>query len=402
MGEQTTQLPPPVTTPPPAASPSAPAAPAPEAPKSPMAPARPRQPTADELKQTFTMDDAHDLEIQQLPPTKEKPLEPKGTTGGPGTKTTPGSGEGAAGERSEAERSDRAAGEGAAAPGSGVPEGMIMPPSKQAAAPQRDYTGFSAEEQAMLKQMSNPAFDFVSKMAKERKELEKLRGATVFQHPQGYILDPDFQKHNEDMQYANAEYRHWQAQLEKVKLGEKWTPLLKWDANGQPVYGAEQDPTGRDEEQIRLAMNQCMQVSNNAQAQAQQYVGNFHQRVMADNQAIMAEQRARFGWVADPKLLDEKLALQDGEKSIRDIKSEFIGLFPAYHRNSVAVDVAANLFVACIIQGMRVRQAEAGRQVAEVKTEEARRAEPTSAATRRPQGKAINGVTEFSLEGLPT
>jgi hypothetical protein len=277
----------------------------------------------------------------------------------------------------------------------------ILPLSVEKKA-QRDYTGFTAEEQAVFKQMSHEAFEYTAKVVREKKELEKLKGATFLQHPEGYTLDPAFKEIQIDAHFVNKEFKYWQSQLERITNGEQWQPILKWDAEGNPVLGPARTAGPMDAEQVRLNMNQCLQISQQKQQAMQQFVGSYQQRVQADNVAIQQERAKRFGWVADPKLMDEKVNVEGlGDLPIREVRTNFINMFPPYHHNSPAVEVAADLYVALQIYGAKLKEAEAGKQVAQIKTEEVLRAEPSGGGKPAAKGKTFGGVSTFSIEGLP-
>lgn len=267
----------------------------------------------------------------------------------------------------------------------------------------RDYTGYSTEEQTVLKQMSNPAFEYTSKLLKEKKELEKLKGASYLQSPVAYQLDPEFQAKQTEVSFLNQEAEYWKSQLSAIKNGESWKPYLGTDAQGNHQFGPERKGGPVDEEQVRLAMNQCYQLAQQAQGGLQQYAQTYQQRIQQDNANIQAEQARRLPWVADPKLQEHRVEIPGvGERSLAQIKSEFVNLFPSYQRSTIGVDVAANLFVALQMQGIQLREAQAGKQIAEIKSDEVRRAEPTS-HFRPPTDsvKSMGGVTKFSLAGLP-
>lgn len=351
--------------------------------KEPLKPQAPRQPTSDELKTEFSSADMPELAGEQVVVTEKKEGAEKKEAIKPVMPPA---------QKPEAKVEPPA------------PTGVkpIMPPSAEKKTAQRDYTGFSNEEQAILKQMSNDAFDYTSRVLKEKKELEKLKGATFLQHPSAYTLDPQYQELQTEAHFVNKEFQYWQSQLEKITNGEEWQPILKWDAQGNPVVGTARKAGPMDAEQVRLAMNQCLQIGQQKQGLMQQFVGSYQQRIANDNAAIQAEQSKRFGWVADPKLMESKINVEGvGEKTIAQIRQDFINLFPAYHHNTPGVDVAANLFVALQIYGAQLREAQAGKQVAEIKKEEVLRAEPSSSAAPAKTPKTFGGVSTFTLEGMP-
>jgi len=70
----------------------------------------------------------------------------------------------------------------------------------------------------------------------------------------------------------------------------------------------------------------------------------------------------------------------------------------------VLTDIAGDLFVALQIYAAEIRALKSQTKVAEIKKEEILRGEPSSAVKPSSEkGKTkFGGVSEFSLEGLPT
>jgi len=276
----------------------------------------------------------------------------------------------------------------------------VVPIGKQAQGTARDYSGFSVEEVKVLKSMSNDAFTYTSKLMKENKELAQLKDASYLQHPSAFVLDPQFQKAQEDVQFFEAEAQHWQDQLALMAEGKPWKPIIGWQGN-QPVYGPERAATAIEQERVRMAMQQCFNSVQQGKAQMQQFAATYNQRIQAGDTAIKQELANRCGWVADPKLLEEKIMTGVGEQSIKTVIDGFKNLLPAYHRNHIMTEVAANLWAALQIYGHQIRLLQNGKQVQDIRKEEVKRAEPTSEI--RPtssNGKVIGGVKEFSIEGM--
>lgn len=280
---------------------------------------------------------------------------------------------------------------------------QIVPPSKDKPAT-RDYTGYSAEETAILKAMSNDAFDYTTKLIKESKENAKLKDSTFLQHPEAYTLSPEFKDTQRDVYFANREGQEWAKMLEQCKAGKPFKELTGFDNNGNPTYGAEIQPNDSIEERLRLNMNNCFGIAQQKQGKLNELGNTFKTRVQSDSQAIQQERAARFAWVSDPKLLDYTINIEGvGEKSIKQIREDMISLFPPYYRNSPGVEVAADLIVALRIQHAELQQALAGKGVAEIKKEEAMRGEPSSHSKPKKESESVNGSPkEFSLSGMPS
>jgi hypothetical protein len=168
----------------------------------------------------------------------------------------------------------------------------------------------------------------------------------------------------------------------------------------------EKQPTDIDEIRISNSLSTCIQAISGLNNEIQQYPTRFKQQMVQDMQAIEQERKERFAWVADPKLLDHDVEVGDnGEtRKVHEIRQDFKSLFPAYLANSPGVDVASDLMVALVIQGAQLREAQKGKQVAEIRKEEIKRGEPSSDAVNNSNGKvAHKGIPSvFSLEGMPT
>ncbi len=285
-----------------------------------------------------------------------------------------------------------------------VPKGPLVPKPK-VAAQEFDYSGFTPEEANALKQMSTGARDFTIKILKERKELASQTGGTYLQHPDAYVLDPQFSVLNEDVTFAEKEARHWQEQLVKAQNGEKWQPVEKWDAKGNPILGPEQMPSVPAIEQMRTYMNKCIMVADHKRNELQQFAGHYKARIQQDANNIQQERARRFGWVADPKIMESTLTVEDGsEKSVAEVRNTLVNLFPPYMRKELGVQVAADLFAAFQIIQQELREAKTTGAVVQQKVADTVRAEPTThrgGAASDVGGKVVNGVKEFSLQNSP-
>lgn len=267
----------------------------------------------------------------------------------------------------------------------------------------RDYTGFDEKEKKIFGAMSNEAFAYVAPLLKEQKELAKAKNAIYLQNPEAYRLDPAYKKLEEDTFYFNNEVKFWQQQLLNAKSGQPWQSITGYDKNGRVTLSEPKDPTPADEEQLRLYLQETYNAVSRAEQQKQQYAGQYQQIIQNDNQQIDAIRAQQFGWVADPKLLDGEVVFDDGRtETVKQIRDGIINLLPAYHHNNPVTQVAADLYVALQITRQQLREAQQNKHLAEVKTEEVLRAEPSSELKPAAEGnsKAIGGVKEFSLQGF--
>lgn len=270
-----------------------------------------------------------------------------------------------------------------------------------------DYTGFSGDEQVILKNMSVQSREHVIKLMKENKELSKNKDASFLQHPSAYTLDPQYTTLQDDVKYADKEAEYWQEQLTRIKNGDTWKPIKGFKTiNGREVIetGDERPATHQAEEQARLMMNRCLLHSENKQQEIKQFTGKYKERLTSDNKAIQAERELRFGWVKNPEILKGQVEIEPGLiKTVQEIREDIISLFPPYMRNQIAVEVAADLFASLQIYGQELREAKANKQIEQVKEDEVTRAEPTSKTGGGSEETIKNGrVAKFTLAGLPT
>lgn len=269
-----------------------------------------------------------------------------------------------------------------------------------------DYSKYTQEQQQVLKQMSNTAKKEYARVVDENKQLASLKEATYLQHDEGYTLSPEYRSLQEKDHFARTEGQCWEQALLNIKAGKPFRDITGFDPKtGRPTMSEERQPTDRDEIRINNNLAACINAVSVNEQQLSAFPQQFKQRVTQDLSAINQEQANRFAWVQDPKLLDYTVPVEgQGEKKLRDIKSDFKSIFPPYLASSPGVDVASNLMVALIIQSAELREAKNGQQVAQIKQAEVQRGEPTSDASPREVSKlAAKGVpSTFSLDGLPS
>lgn len=268
-----------------------------------------------------------------------------------------------------------------------------------------DYAKYSPQEVINMKNMSRQSRESYAKLIDDNKQLATLKDATYLQHEQGYTLAPEFTELRNKEYLARTEGRCWQDALLNIKAGRPFKEITGFDNQGRPIMSEEKQPSDIDEIRIAGNLTACSNAVNAFQGELQQFPTKFKGRIQQDLREIDAEQHARFAWVQDPKLLEHPIEVEgQGSQKIKDIKTNFKSLFPSYLANTPGVEVASNLMVALMIQSAELREAQNGRQVAQIKQSEAQRAEPTS-DTREvtPTKLAAKGVPSvFSLEGLPS
>lgn len=284
-----------------------------------------------------------------------------------------------------------------------IPKGKNQPQTKEF-----DYSPFTPEEAAELKQMSTTARDFTVKLLKERKELSSQAGGQYLQHPDAYVLDPSFTALNEDRTYAVKEAQYWEQQLMLIKQGKPWKPVEKWDAKGNPVTGAERPANEQSEIMVQRFMNEAYGVAQAKNNELQQFTSTYKQRVTQDMANIQAERAKRFGWVANPEILKATFVNDAGQEvTVEQCRDHLINMFPPYMRKELGVQVAADMFVAFQVQAEEMRNGGSVQQKQVETQRETFRAEPTGGKggaaiqTNVAGGKPVGAVKTFSIEGMP-
>lgn len=270
----------------------------------------------------------------------------------------------------------------------------------------RDYTGYSADEVSVLKQMSNDAYKFTTGLIKKSKELETKSSGTYLQHPDAYVLSPEFNQIRATAIQATRESELYISLLEKVRNGEKIQLPERYDAEtGQFVMSkGEVEPTSRLEEELRAAALNTRNVADQSKSKLIELQSNFKNQVAQDLANINAYRHSNFDWVKNPELLKYSISCGSmGDRTLQQIRDDIKGVMPSYMQSHPLADVVGDMMIALRLVNAELAEAKSGQQVAEIKKEEALRKEPTSdhRFNTNGNGKAVGGVTTFDTVGMP-
>jgi len=280
-----------------------------------------------------------------------------------------------------------------------------LPEKKGAEADAFDYSGFSSQEVINLKNMSRQSREYTSGLIKERRELEKLKDANYLQHENAYTLSPEYHSIRTKVINGRSEAQAWKAALIAIKEGKPFVePIDRDPKTGALIYGKEQQANSEDEIRISQSLQTCINYEQAALGELNQFPDRFKRQIQQDSATIEQVRKQQFAWQADPKLLDYSVTTEQGEKTIKQLMGDFKSMFPAYLQNQIGVSVAADLLVALAIRTAELNEAQKGRGVAEIKSAEAARGEPSSDNVDSSFGNSTskNGVPRtFSLSGSP-
>lgn len=269
----------------------------------------------------------------------------------------------------------------------------------------RDYTGYDESTVAHLKQMSNEAFAFTTDLIKKNKDLDARAKGTYLQSPDAYILSPEFKEAQGKSIQASKEAELYEHLLNECKLGNEIQLPEGYDENGNFIFSKGTiKPTAKLEEELRMACINMRNLSQQTKTQLMTLQNSFQTQVKTDIGNIN-NWRQQFDWNKNPSLMNYSLPIGDlGDRTLQQIKDDVKGMVPIYMQSHPLVDCFGDLVIALRIANAELMEAKSGRQIAEIKKDEAIRGEPTSDVKPSANGskKVIGGVTTFSREGIPS
>lgn len=259
---------------------------------------------------------------------------------------------------------------------------------------QRDLTGFSPEDAALLKQMSNPAFEWTTAKLKElaalneaktkqEQELAALRDSSnrwLYDHEEAYLLSPEYREQAAQVNLYNTEFGHWSRQLANAQKGNPVYNVTT-DANGKLVVDSTPiEPSPEIIAQIHANMIAANGARQEMQSKLQSWQSGHKQKFQTFRQRISGLEQTLF-----PNGVTEEIKPQI-EQAMQQ--------FPAELRNDPmtrALGIASVLF-----KGYSARIKELESQVAgksALKAAEARQ----GSADPKPSSRAA-GQTALTVE----
>jgi len=218
------------------------------------------------------------------------------------------------------------------------PQNPNQPPVKQG----RDYSGLDQNEVAWFKNMGGLAFDELKPRYLEFKKLkaehetlkqnfEQNSKSSFFEHDQAYQLTPEYQSHTANLNQLNAEASHWQAQLEAIRSGQPWQPLIQ-DEKGNVIIGEPQEASPRGEAVIMNALTQAHILKTDISNKLQGIQSSFK----SQHQGFMSKLQEVDKYIfqgADQTVLEKAMATK-------------LPMFPAHmHGNPLVKSLAKSLAV---------------------------------------------------------
>lgn len=217
----------------------------------------------------------------------------------------------------------------------------------------RDFTGFTDQEAKLLRDMRNESYEFVAPQLRELKkvkeviakkdnEIATLRSGktilpdTYYEHPQGFVLSPEFNGASNLLNIYSDVQTHWEAQLAAIRKGEKWKDINYNKATGSLEYGAEHEATAEDEAKVFGYLHHTINNVSQSQAKVWNLQNEFKARHTQAVETVRGAEKQYFGVFDDPN--------HPLQAMIKDITN----MFPPEFRNNPVTSLAAKAVVTCI------------------------------------------------------
>lgn len=207
----------------------------------------------------------------------------------------------------------------------------------------RDVSDLDDEDKPLFKQMSNEAFNKLKPIVKEHKALkqqvEQLKQGRVpesyYEHPDAYILTPEFRSAAENVQRANLIYNHWVNQLQAVREGAREFDYLDTDPKtGQYVVSQKIAADVKSETQLLTYVNYAQNLMMNARAGLQQVQAGYNNYHAQAVNAIKQQENQYFSAFDKPENKDTYAPL---------IRQQLEIIPPSFRSSPIAMAYAKSL-----------------------------------------------------------
>lgn len=282
---------------------------------------------------------------------------------------------------------------------------------------QRDYTGFTEQEAAILKKTSNEAFEFVSarlkkasetettlrgELAEFTKKVDELKAGKVqipdnyYENPDSVYLTPEARGLNETIGLARSITNHWKQQSLAVETGAEWFDLVQDPKTGAISVAATPSATPQigTKEWAQLKAN-ISEYTNHAQRQTFEFEGKLNNLVTGFKtkheglkSAVAAAEEKYMPMFKDPKSEDYKFvtAAHSELEKLGISKSN-----PAF--SMLAKSIGLNILFTNLLKQMGSEQ-----QIAASKASDVKKAGPTTQAINTGGDGSNRTKTAPSLE----
>lgn len=214
-----------------------------------------------------------------------------------------------------------------------------------ATASKRDFTGLEPNEIPLAKRMSTAAFNYfkgsVLELKAKREKVKNLEAENATlkvgkvtlpesyaQHPQAYVLTPEFGEISNALTLAGQFESHWHQQAVNIENNKDWHDIVS-DGKGGYQIGPAQPATPESKVRVFGNIQHVATLKGQQEGRLQTLQRDFNGKHKASEELIKAESDKYFAHMNDEKNPTNKQY------------KEILNMFPPSHRNSVLADFAA-------------------------------------------------------------
>lgn len=217
------------------------------------------------------------------------------------------------------------------------------------------------------------------------------------EHPDAYVLTPDYRKFTRGVRQAREEEAHWMQQLERIEKGESWVNLTGRDENGN-LTGTE--ITQVDQIAHKIAVEKAMRKASSFEEQFQGKIVSLKENHVSGYQqackAVTDTCKEYFPWQKDEKLLAQELVGLDGKSaSIKDHIEDYKKILDPRFRNHPLAEANANMYIALVKASQQIVALSSQTKVQAVIKKDIEDTEPSN------KGKAGGGSAKIKKDLVP-
>jgi hypothetical protein len=278
----------------------------------------------------------------------------------------------------------------------------------------RDYSIFKPEHASIIKKYApNQLFDLLKselpkayQLEKENKELQqKYEDASkglvrmpesYAEHPNAYILTPEYSKYRSAVKRADDEASHWIEQLEKIENGEEWQDIVGRNEDGSlkltdPIKS--EGVQAKHKVAVQQALNKVTNYREQFATKMEELKSNHVISYKKAKDAVTEECKARFPWLTNDKMMEQHIEVEIGKPtvSIKDTLSGVIALVDPRFRAHPMTEMFANLVVANLIASQKIRVYESQLKINTQIKKDDETAEPSSKGKAAGAKKVVEG-----------
>lgn len=268
----------------------------------------------------------------------------------------------------------------------------VTPVKKERVA--RDYNGFEPKEVEMLKKCGNDTFTEFSRLLKEEKTRKANPPKTVeanphnlpaayFEHPEAYILSPDYSRTLNTVQRIDSIKDHYIRQKRNIDKNGKFVEIQK-NNNGEIITLPEREATDDDAVNVEKYIDFMNTQGQKAKNDLEKIVTTFKDKHQGDIKSIQEAENNFFPGFDDPK--HETVEIQ---KKVKEA-------MPSSFRDNPVTKLLAKSIGANALMLKKLQASEAENRRLKGTAKDAKNAPPKKGNFVAGKSGKVNGIDSFA------